>query len=70
MDLIIFLGIPAVALIWFVVSLVRFIRCPADMAEKKKALRGTLIASGAICFILIAIVGGLFGLLLLIVANM
>jgi len=73
MDLIIiiviFLGLPILSLILFLVSLVRFLSAPKG-SEVRKNRKGVLIASAIIAGVLISIVVSIIILFMMSIANM
>lgn len=66
---ILFFGIPAASLVWFIVSLIAFLATPKD-SEKKKHRKLLLIISAIIAGIFALIIAGFWILLLIAVANM
>ncbi|MCH5348361.1 MAG: hypothetical protein J1E40_03490 [Oscillospiraceae bacterium] len=61
---------PTVALIWFIVSLVFFLKCPAEKTDRKKNLKTMLIISSAVLGVMILAIIGLIVILSLAVMNM
>ncbi|MCH5348362.1 MAG: hypothetical protein J1E40_03495 [Oscillospiraceae bacterium] len=45
---------PAVALIWFIVSLVLFLRCPAEKTDRKKNLK-TMLKISSVVFVVMTL---------------
>ena len=64
-----FFGIPAAAVVWFIVSLILFLGTPKE-SEKRKKRKLSLILSAIIAGIFVLIVAGFFLLLMIAVANM
>lgn len=59
----IFIGVPLASLVWFIVDLVLFLKCPKEDKEKRRKCRIQLILSGILAFIF---VGGIMLLLYII----
>lgn len=62
--------IPLAILIWFIVSLVLFIRCPDEDTDRRKKLKIMLIISSVIFGLLILAIIGLIVILSLAIMNM
>ena len=52
------LALPALALIWLVLSIIRFCRTSKENAEKRRALKKQIIISAVIIAAWIAVIGG------------
>lgn len=50
--LLLFFSVPLASLVWFVVSLVKFIKCPKEEREQRRSKIKSLILSGSICLFL------------------
>ncbi|MCH5348360.1 MAG: hypothetical protein J1E40_03485 [Oscillospiraceae bacterium] len=62
--------IPLAILIWFIVSLVLFIRCPDEDTDRRKKLKIMLIISSVVFGLLILAIIGLIVILSLAIMNM
>lgn len=56
MEVWIIFGLPLLSLVWFIVDLVLFLKCPKEDTKKRRKCRIQLILSGILAFIF---VGGL-----------
>ena len=52
-ELALFFAIPIVVFAWFIVSAIRYRKCPGDLMYEKKRLRTTMIITGIISFVFI-----------------
>ncbi|MCH5348363.1 MAG: hypothetical protein J1E40_03500 [Oscillospiraceae bacterium] len=62
--------LPIAILIWFIVSLVNFLRCPKENDYARKRFKRSMIISGTICGIMLLAVIALVVILSLAVMNM
>lgn len=64
-----YLGLPVAILIWFIVSLILFLRTPKDAPERRKKRR-MLVISGIFCLILVGLIAALMIALMIGIAHM
>lgn len=64
-----YLVLPVAILIWFIVSLILFLRTPKDSPEYRKK-RLMLVISGIFCLILVGLIAALMIVLMIEVAHM
>lgn len=64
-----YLVLPVAILIWFIVSLILFLRTPKDSPEYRKK-RLMLVISGIFCLILVGLIAALMIVLMIGVAHM
>lgn len=62
--------VPLAILIWFIVSLVLFIKCPDEDTDRRKKLKIMLIVSGVVLGLLILAIIALIIILSLAIMNM
>ena len=62
--------IPLAILVWFVVSLVLFIKCPDEDTERRKKLKIMMIISSVVFGLLILAIAALIVILSLAIMNM
>lgn len=65
----VFIGVPILALFWFILNLFTFLKTPKDSEERKKA-KSTLILSGVIAGVPIGIIVSIVVLFYLAILNM
>ncbi len=63
MEILIF-ALPALALIWFVISVIQFSRTSGDNSEKRKSLKVQIIVSASIVLAWVVIIGVFFFLIM------
>lgn len=64
-----YLVLPVAILIWFIVSLILFLRTPKDAPERREKRR-MLVISGIFCLILVGLIAALMIVLMIGVAHM
>lgn len=64
-----YLVLPVAILIWFIVSLILFLRTPKDSPERREKRR-MLVISGIFCLILVGLIAALMIALMIGVAHM
>ena len=69
LECLVFLGTPIALVIWFIVSLVRFLKTPKT-DEKRNMLQKQLIISSVLLGILIALIAALFIMLAIGISHM
>ena len=69
LECLVFWGTPIALVIWFIVSLVRFLKTPKT-DEKRNMLRKQLIISSVLLGILIALIAALFIMLAIGISHM
>ena len=64
-----YLVLPIAIIIWFIVSLILFLRTPKDAPERRDKRR-MLVISGIVCLILVGLIAALMIVLMIGIAHM
>ncbi len=68
--LVIYFGVPVAAIVFFIVSLVKFLTTPKENVEKRKIWKVLFIASSVLTGLLVVTILAFIGLMALAMANM
>ncbi len=63
-------GVPLAVLIWFIVSLIKYLTTPAQEVELRKRRRTMLIFSGVLTAVFVLAIVGLIALVMMSIAHM
>lgn len=61
--IILILGVPVVALVSFIICLIKYLTCPVEHVQEKRKWRTVMIVTGVVCLVFITVLVSLIILL-------